>query len=173
MACCLWWNGAGGRKETVVSLNTEHIIWGCSPVCSAWIHIKQLWMLAVYGLFLGPFWFVLLQRRQGRSNIWFKWMPDQAVTQRNAWRISVSLSVLCLIQGFSPRNKYLLLKTSLASPWPWFCSSRKHVVWGILTFTDLQIAERFGLNRVKIQHAVWNLPTLFVVFPPSFNYLQN
>jgi hypothetical protein len=165
--------GAWRREEKLWFLwNTEHIIWGCSPVGSAWIHIKQLWMLPVYGLFLGPFWFVLLQQRQNTSNIWFKWMPDQAVTQRNAWRISVSLSVLCLKQGFSP-NKYLLLKTPFLSPQSWFCNSRNHVVWLILTFTNLPIAAHFSLNHGKIKCLVWNLPSIFVDFFAFLTYLQN
>lgn len=96
--------GTRRREEKLWFLwNTEHIIWGCSPVDSAQIHIKSLWMLPVNGLFSGPFWFVLLQQTQSTSNICFKWMPDQAGTQRNAWRISVSLSVLCLKQG-SPQQ---------------------------------------------------------------------
>lgn len=135
-ACSLWGNrrlGWGGGQGTVVSLNTEHIIGGCSPACSARIHIKQLGMVAVHGLFVGLLWLVLPQLRQGSGNIWFKWMPDQAVTQRNAWRISVSLSVLCLKQGFPP-NKYLMPKTSFRSPQLWFSNSEDHVVWCTVTF---------------------------------------
>lgn len=141
----------------------------CLNPHQAALNARSTWIIR------GPFLFVLPQRRQSSSNICFKWMPDQAGTQRNAWRISVSLSVLCLKQRFSP-STHICCWGLLHNPQSGPCNSRNHVVWWILTFANLQIAECFGLNRVKVKYSVWNsLPTVFGSPPPalSFNYLQN
>lgn len=140
--------GTRRREEKLRFLwNTEHIIWGCSPVDSARIHIKSKFE-CFQSMGCSRALSDLSCCSRGRAAARLALNECQTRLELKETHEEYQFHFLSYVWNEAPPHLPTPHTPTNICCWrcppssqPWFCNSRNHVVWLILTFRNLPIAE--------------------------------